>query len=377
MKIIYCLQGLKRTGGIERVTTTKANYWTEQGHEVHIITTDQGDAPLAFQLDERVQHHDIGMDYEQDNRLGRWERMRALRAKRTIHRDRLSSLLCAIRADIVVSTFFQEAPILPTIQDGSKKILELHSSMYRRVFMYPASARLLRLYGYYRIWQDKRLARQYDRFVVLTHEDRGYWGEIPGIETIPNPLPFTTDTPSECLSPRVLAVGRYEYEKNFSTLIDLWAGIASRHPEWTLEILGDGPLRPQLEAQVHTLGLEGRVLLSRFDTDVQAHYRSASAITLLSEYEGLPMVLLEAQAMGLPIVAYTCKTGPRDIVTDASDGYLVPAGDASALAERLEYLITNPTQRIAFGKAAQASAQRFALPTIMHRWTTLFQSLLR
>lgn len=377
MKIIYCLQGLKRTGGIERVTTTKANYWTEQGHEVHIITTDQGDAPLAFQLDERVQHHDIGMDYEQDNRLGRWERMRALRAKRTIHRDRLSSLLCAIRADIVVSTFFQEAPILPTIQDGSKKILELHSSMYRRVFMYPASARLLRLYGYYRIWQDKRLARQYDRFVVLTHEDRGYWGEIPGIETIPNPLPFTTDTPSECLSPRVLAVGRYEYEKNFSTLIDLWAGIASRHPEWTLEILGNGPLRPQLEAQVHTLGLEGRVLLSRFDTDVQAHYRSASAITLLSEYEGLPMVLLEAQAMGLPIVAYTCKTGPRDIVTDASDGYLVPAGDASALAERLEYLITNPTQRIAFGKAAQASAQRFALPTIMHRWTTLFQSLLR
>lgn len=377
MKIVYCLQGLKRSGGIERVITSKANYWAEQGHDVHLVTTDQNGERYAFALNPAVHHHDLAVNYDYDNNWGRWQRYAQLPKRRRLHLERLRKLLYTLKADVVISTFMQEADLLPKIKDGSKKILELHSSMYRRVFMYPKEQRLLRLYGYYRIWQDKRVAKQYDRFVVLTQEDKGYWGNIPEIQQIPNPQPLGDVSPSPATAPRVLAIGRYEYEKNFSTLIDVWSRLAPKYPEWSLEILGEGPLRRQLEGQVQALGLDGRVLLSPFDADVVSHYRSASIMTLLSEYEGLPMVLLEAQTMGLPIVAYTCKTGPRDIVTPEEDGLLVEQGDAEALGLALERLICDESLRLSMAIKARQNAHRFDLAVVMQSWERLIASLLK
>lgn len=377
MKIIYCIQGLWKTGGIERVVSTKANYWVQHGHQVWIVTTDQGDRSLAFPLDDRVGRIDLALNYEADNSLGRYKRMLALYRKRAIHRERLSKVLHEIKPDITVSTFFQEAPILPSIHDGSKKVLELHSSMYRRVFMYPKSQRLLRLFGYYRIFLDKRTARKYDRFVVLTHEDKGYWGAIPKMSVIPNPRSFDPEPADVPLGERkkVLAVGRYEYEKNFSTLIDIWQGVSASYPDWMLEIVGDGPRRGQLESQVNRLGLQGRVLLSGMTSDIKSHYKSASIMVMLSEYEGLPMVLVEAQTMGLPIVSYKCKCGPRDIITEGVDGYLIDHGDTSAFAKRLTHLMDSADLRQSMGQAAEKNSNRYSLQTVMTQWEKLFLSL--
>lgn len=372
MKIAYCLHSIKRTGGIERVTVGKANYWAKHGHEVHLITTDQGMSKMAFELDERVQVHDLGLDYEADNHLGRWGRIKALRAKRSVHRQRLESLLMSLRCDIVVSTFFQDAPILPTIQDGSRKVLELHVSRLNRVLMYPPSERLLRLYGYFRVWQDKRLASRYDHFVILTSEDLDNWGRMPNITHIPNPRPFACGKASDLLGQKVLAVGRYEYQKNFPALIRIWAEVVKEYPDWVFEIVGDGPLRSQLTKLVEELNLQGSVLLSRSTNDIRSHYERASVMLLTSEYEGLPMVLLEAQAMGLPIVAYACPTGPRDIVTDGEDGYLITPGDADTFAKRLGELMSDAELRQRMGNKALVQSERFDQGRIMALWKQLF-----
>lgn len=378
MRIAYCIQGLFRTGGIERVVSTKANYWVQHGHEVCIITTDQRGHQPAFDLDSRIRLVDLDLNYEADNQLGRFKRLKALYAKRSEHKHRLEKVLREFKPDITVSTFFQDAPILPSIQDGSKKVLELHSSMYRRVFMYPKEQKLMRLLGYYRIWLDKRLAKRYDRFVVLTQEDLGYWGHIPHITAIPNPSPFNiVSQGSKEVRKKVLAVGRYEYEKNFTTLISLWASISPLFPGWELEILGDGPLRPKLQEQVASLGLHDSVKLPHTTSDIMSHYRSSSLVTLLSEYEGLPMVLVEAQTMGLPIVAYACKCGPRDIVTDGLDGYLVSQGNEEVLANRLQELMQDSQLRESMARAALKSSERYSLQSVMALWERLFIALIK
>ncbi len=157
VKIAYCLQALHRTGGIERVVTTKANWLVANGYEVAIITTDQRDNQPAFWLDGRVQHIDLGLNYELDNELGRWGRLRALRAMRKIHKQRLEEALSQFNPDITVSTFFQDASILPTLKDGSKKVLELHTSKYAKVLMYPSEQWIMRLYGKLQILKQESL----------------------------------------------------------------------------------------------------------------------------------------------------------------------------------------------------------------------------
>ncbi len=377
MKIVYCLQALSRAGGIERVTSLKANYWAERGDEVHIITTDQRGAEFAFSLDARVQHHDLGLDYEHDNDLGRWRRLRALRAKRRIHRQRLEALLCTIRADVVVSTFFQDAPILPSIQDGSKKILELHSSRYTKVLMYPREQRLMRLIGSMRIWYDERVARRFDRFVILTEEERAVWSRrLSNVEVIPNPLPFELGECATLEHRQVLAVGRYEYQKNFEALIRIWAHVAPQAPDWRLCIVGDGPLRGKLTRLVQELDLTDSITLAPSTRAIKGYYTSSSIYALTSHYEGLPMVLLEAQSVGLPIVAYACPSGPKDIVSDGLDGLLVPQGDERAFARALLRLCSSLDQRFEMGKIAILSSQKYSIRRIMTLWCEMLSNII-
>ncbi len=378
MKIAYCIKSLAIHGGIERVISTKANYLARRGYEVVIITTDQKGRDYSFPLAESIKHYDLGLNYEDDNKLGRWGRIKALYQKRSVHKQRLEALLQELKADIVVSTFFEEANILAKIKDRSKKVLELHSSMYRWVYMYPKEQKLLRLVGQARILLDKLLIRKYDQFVVLTNEDKELWGRND-IKVIYNPSPIEKEV--EPLKDetkeikKVLAVGRYFYGKNFDVLIEIWSKISPSFPDWQLEIIGDGPLRSRFEQQVNDLGLKDKVLLTKTTNQIEAYYRQADIMTLISEYEGLPMVLVEAQSMGLPIVAYSCPCGPRDIITDGEDGFLIAPNDREAFAKRLIQLIQDKELRQEMGAKAKENSKRFDLETVMPQWDALFNQL--
>lgn len=379
MVIAYCLQALHRRGGIERVISSKANYWVQHGHTVHIITTDQRGSRAAFDLDDRVQLHDLELNYEQDNALGRWRRLWALCAKRGEHKRRLEALLAEIKPDITVSTFFQDAPLLPSLRDGSLKVLELHSSRYRWVYMYPKEKRLLRAIGYLRSLNDKRIAKGYDHFVVLTTEETTLWGNMPNISAIANPSPFTPQTEDNDLSREkvVLAVGRMEYEKNFSGLINIWKLLPRElSSSWRLEILGDGPLRGRLQEQVDGLGLSEYINLPGCKESMREHYMHSSIYAMTSHYEGLPMVLLEAQACGLPIVSYSCSGGPRDIISHGESGYLIEPGNERAFAEALAKLMGDEAIRQKMSAEAIRSSERYQIEPIMAQWEELFGQLL-
>lgn len=373
MKIVYTIAATYNSGGMERVLANKANWLVRNGYEISILTTDQMDRSSFFELDPRIKMHDLGINYEENNGKSFLNKLIYYPFKQWRHRKALQKILPELNADVVVSMFCNDASILPKIEDGSRKVLEIHFSRFKRL-----------QYGRKGVWKiadklrsrnDLQVVSKFDRFVVLTDEDKGYWGELANILVIPNARSFEIETPAELKAKTVAAVGRYCYQKGLERLIDAWSIVCLEIDGWKLHLVGDGEDREQLQQQIDELGLADRVVLGRAETDMKSVYSNVSILALSSRYEGLPMVLLEAQAAGLPIVSFECKCGPKDILTDGVDGILVEEGDIEGLAKGLLRLIKDENLRRQMGAAAYKNSEHFSEEKVMAQWVELFKEV--
>lgn len=373
MKIIYCIACTCHSGGMERVLTNKANYLARHGYEIVVVTTDQRGKQPFFPLEPSIRSIDLGINYDENNGKSFLNKLLHYPVKQALHRKRLKAVLMKERPDVTVSMFNNDAGFIPGIKDGSAKLLEIHFSKFKRL-QYGRKG-VWKLADWWRSKQDEKTVRKFDRFVVLTEEDKAYWGNLSNIMVIPNAISGIPAGTALLANKRVIAVGRYTYQKGFERLVDAWHLLASRFPDWNLVIIGDGEERPLLEQRIRSYGLERQVTLTRPTQEIGKVYQEASILASSSRYEGLPMVLLEAQAFGLPIVAFQCKCGPKDIVSDGMNGYLVPEGDTAGMAQRLEILMKDEALRKRMGLKAKESALRFNEEVIMKKWMYTFQTL--
>lgn len=213
-----------------------------------------------------------------------------------------------------------------------------------------------------------------DRIVLLTDEERPLWEHLGvPLEVIPNPCPWKPMEISPLSVPIVLAIGRLSVEKNMGEMVEIWRDVIPHAPEWRLRLVGSGYQQASIQARIRELGLEDSVELLPPTTDVKRIYREASMLILTSKTEGLPMVLIEGQTMGLPIISYACKTGPSSIVLDGHDGYLVPVGDRATFVDRLLRLIRDNELRRQMSAQAVVRAERYQVGEVIHQWTRLFQ----
>ena len=376
MKIVYCIQGMYKTGGIERVVSMKANYLVQHGYDVTIITTDQEDRPYFFPIDERVKRIDLGLDYGKLDYLPSYKRLWHTRLKRKEPKALLEQTLKREQADICVSVGFQDKDILPSLQDGSRKILEDHTSRSAFILMYPPQQKFKRLLGHLRIKLRERLAAKYDCFVILTETEKTEWQGIPRIEVIPNANPLTSNKQTDVVSSRkIMAAGRMEYVKNFIELIDIWSKVAPSHPDWRLSIYGDGWMFPFIQQRITKYGLEAQTTLEGASNDMASAYAQSSICVVTSHFEGLSMILVEAQTMGLPVISYACPSGPKDIIQDGVNGFLVTPYNQEAFAERLDKLISDADLRVRMGEEGRRLSQRYTPEVIMAKWEKLFAQL--
>lgn len=373
MRIVYCIAGTRHSGGMERVLANKANWLQRNGHEVAIITTDQHHESPFFHLDASIKCYDLAINYEDNNGLSFCNKVFHYPYKQIRHRRRLARLLKEIKADIVVSMFCNEAYLLPWINDGSQKVLEIHFSRFK--YLQYNRRGPWRWADLLKTAVDKWIVRRYSKFVVLTEEDKTYWGCCENIAVIPNAVTSAFCAPSLLHQKKVLAVGRLTYQKGYDLLIDAWREVCQANTDWTLVIAGEGPMEAQLRSRIAKYHLERRVELVGVRKNITNLYAEASIMVLSSRYEGLPMVLLEAQSSGLPIVAFQCKCGPRDVVSDGEDGFLVAEGDVRGLADKLLYLINNPCLRHQFGAMAHRNSKRYSQSLIMRQWEALFNEV--
>lgn len=374
MKIVYCHCSLYNPGGMERVLLNKVRWLAAAGHEIIVVTTDQQNRPPFYELPQGVQLIDLGINYSLDNFEPLYKRIPSYLCKRRMHRRKLTELLMREHPDITISLYPSESSFIPEIKDGSKKILELHFNRYFRL-QYGRNG-LTGLIDRYRSRKDVKIARKFDSFVVLTEEDKAYWGNMPNISVIPNaalPMPLKSD----CTAKRVIAVGRLDYQKGFDRLIDAWELVKKDKASegWRLDIYGQGEWHDMLEEMIQSKGLSDSTKLNVPTDEIAEEYAKSSILAMTSHYEGFPMVMIEAMSAGLPVVTFDYKCGPRDIITDGVDGLVIPDGDLNAFATALLELMADDNRRKQMGAAARMVVDRYSEERVMLQWTSLFEKL--
>ncbi len=376
MKIIYCTHSLCNPGGMERVLVNKVTYLVERLHwDVSIVTTDQKGRPSFYPLPAGVRVTDLGINYSDDNVKSVTGKILGYLQKRRRHKRLLTSLLEREKPDIVVSLYPSESSFIPDIKDGSKKVLELHFCKYFRL-QYGRKG-LLGIIDKWRTHQDERIVRRFDKFVVLTNEDKEYWGNLHNIEVIPNAAMNMGGHFSDVANHRVIAVGRLDYQKGFDRLIQAWCYIQrdGRYQDWHLDIFGQGEWHEMLENMISERNLNDSIRLNNPTNQIGREYAQSSLIVMTSNYEGFGMVLVEAMACGVPAVAFDCKCGPRDIISDGENGLLVSNGDIPGLAGAMMKLMGDYELRRRMSGKARQVVDTYSEKAVMDKWVRLFTSL--
>jgi glycosyltransferase involved in cell wall biosynthesis len=242
-----------------------------------------------------------------------------------------------------------------------------------------------KVWGYIRRKTYQRL-----KAVSALTEQSARWVELhtaaKNIPVIPNPilypLPISepyisiTNIKKNTDSRRILlSVGRLSYEKGFDRLLNAFAHLSKLFPDWDLVILGEGPLRSQLEQQIRDLRLQKRVYLPGAAGNMHDWYDYSDLYVMTSRFEGFPNTLLEALSYGLPAVSFDCETGPRDILRHQIDGLLVPQDDEAALVDALNRLMANEALRKRFSAKAVEARERYSIKKITGIWEKLFEEI--
>ena len=376
MKLIYCIRATYNPGGMERVLLNKVSYLVrEKGWNVTIVTTDQRGRPPFYPFPEEIRMIDLGINYADDNEKNVLLKISGYLKRRKVHKRKLAALLDKERVDIVVSLYPSESSFIPELKDGSKKVLELHFCKFFRL-QYGRSG-LLGFIDRLRTKQDEKIARKFDKFVVLTNEDKGYWGAMPNIEVIPNAAMSMGHNLSDGSAKRVIAVGRLDYQKGFDRLIQAWE-IAQKNEsfkDWTLDIFGQGEWQDMLQQMIDKAGLNHNTHINKPTNAIGKEYANSSLIVMTSNYEGFGMVLVEAMACGVPAIAFDCKCGPSDIIDNGKNGLLVKEGDIAGLAEAIMKLMGDEQLRKRMSVNARSVVETYSEETVMNKWISLFTSL--
>lgn len=380
MKIVYYLPSLHIPGGLERITTFKANYFAEnfENYNITIITSEQAGKLPHYPLSPKVQHIDLGVTFDFPFTQSRISKLIKYPFRYYLFKRRFSKLLIKIQPDITITTLRRELNFINKIKDGSIKIGEFHTS--RRFYHSESLNGSNFLFKFIKKkWANSFLNNlsKLSKLVLLTHEGARDWPELNNITVIPNPITTPTNQHSDCTSHHVIAVGRYAYEKGFDLLIDAWEIVAKQHPEWKLHIYGGGGLRNELQDQINHLDLADTCILEDAVPNITDKYCKSSIFVLSSRFEGLPLVLGEAMACGVPPIAFSCPYGPRDMITNGVDGILVENGNIDLLAEKICYLIAHEEIRREIGKHARTSAKRFEMESISQQWKELFEQIIQ
>lgn len=376
MKLIYCTHSTYNPGGMERVLLNKVTYLSQlPGWEVAVVTTDQHQRPPFYPFPEKVRMTDLDINYSDDNDKGAWKKITGYLRKRKEHKRKLTALLLKEKPDIVVSLYPSESSFIPDIKDGSRKVLELHYCKFFRL-QYGRKG-LLGWIDKLRTRQDEQIVRRFDKFVVLTNEDRGYWGDLPNIEVIPNAAMHVSDAYSDVMNKRVIAVGRLDYQKGFDRLIQAWELVqhTGKFTDWKLDIYGQGEWQEMLQQMIDKAELQNTVCLNRPTKQIGEEYVKSDMLVMSSNYEGFPMVMIEAMACGLPVVSFDYKCGPKDIIQSGINGLLVPNGDIQALADAMMKVMEDEAYRKMLSLNARKVVDTYSEQAVMAQWIRLFTSI--
>lgn len=345
-KIAFLIYQMDAVGGTERVVLNLSSIFNAELHmDVYVITMEGKDSimPLASNV------HFYSMRnipfYKKGLVLRKYIKNRNIETLISVGMTRLNIWLSLI------------SPIL----NGVKIIATEHTNANISSF-------LVKFY-------KKILFRYFDSLVLLTNANTQFykkWG-FKNVQTIPNINSFENIicTDYKLRSKIILSIGRLTKEKNFMHLLMAWNEVFRKYSDWKLQIVGEGDMEEEMKTYIKSKGMKDSCVILPFTNDVQKHYADAQIFVMSSLFEGLPMVLLEAQQFGIPCVSYDCETGPRDIIVDGENGFLANNQDPKDLASKLSLLMSNDEMRYSFHEKSILYSKRFSKMNICQKWYEL------
>lgn len=375
MKIVYVIASLETSGGTERIVSEKANYLADVfGYDVTIICYDQHENSSNFYfLSDNVEQRQLGLQMYSQYRYAYPKRLWKKYVLRSHLKRALSKVVKEINPDFLIGISHFRADIVCTIDCKTKKIIESHVP---RSFIENTNNKYIN--DIYKRYYDMRyfhvIEKKADMIITLTERDRELWSEAKRVETIPNFSNLHIDQVCDHKKKRVITVGRLSKEKGFDRLLVIWKLVVHKHPDWQLDIFGDGDMKNKLELKIK-LGNIKNVTLCGTTNQISKELSKSSICVSTSYYEGFSLVLLEAITHGVPCVAFDCPYGPRTIIEDGKCGYLVENGHIPQFVEKLCTLMENEQLRLEFSKASIERSKFFNIDAIMLQWKKLFEEL--
>ena len=382
MKILFVIKSFAMKAGGERLMSDKMNYMADQGHEIILVTYEQGNHPMAFHLNSSIKHIDLNTRFFSLKRYSLPVRAIEVLKMKRLFRMRLQKVVDEVKPEIIHTTTYaiHLVDIILGLKTNAKKTIEsqvCYESILKEVdfkgrFLLQDIARL---YDHITL----RRLKGFDAFFALTKGDAAQWKRyVDNIFCIPNPL---TSYPKKIENHnvthnRIICAGRLNPQKGFDLLIDSFALVADKCPEWNIDIFGSGDEESFLREKLREKKLEKRILIHPATDNIYMEFQRSDFFVFSSRFEGWGLVLVEAMACGIPPVSFRCKYGPEDIISDGDDGLLAKDGDIQDLSEKILWMINHPEQRQEMGKKARVSALRFNKDIVVQRWLEIFQSIL-
>ena len=358
MRIAYIVEDFSICGGVERIVSQKAGLFDSKGHDVTIISVYKDHRPVNYPVDKSVKivFLDVPMAKKKDNRLITSFNRISVLIKATI---KLNKAIKKIKPNVLFFTTTLGALLLPLCRTKATKIYESH---------------LPRLFNPYNNFFSI-MERRADMIICLTEGDKMEYRHAKKVEIIPNFIDIPSLSVKDYNVKKAVAVGRLEHQKGFDILIDCWKEVIRVFPDWHLDIYGEGSLKQELQQQINFLGINDNITLCGHCDNMMEKYTEYSLHIMTSRYEGLPMTLIEAQACGLPSVAFNFKFGASDIIKDYHNGIIVEQGNINLFVNAITDMMNNEKMRMEQGRKALENSRRFYAENIMPEWQKLIDGL--
>lgn len=213
--------------------------------------------------------------------------------------------------------------------------------------------------------------------VLLTNADAKHYNFVDKSKlfVIPNSLSFVADEPAKLENKRIIAVGRLTEQKGFDILMSIAQIIKDEIPDWHIDIFGDGEDKSKLLELISEKKLESFVIINPPTKNIKEELLASSLFVMTSRWEGLPMILLEAKACGLPIVSFDCPEGPADVIRDCEDGFLIGMTNLRKFSDKICILAKNNALRNMMGEKSFNNALCFLDINIFKLWDSLFNRI--
>lgn len=359
-RLTFVMPGLG-AGGSEHVVSMLANHYVNQGVQVRLACFQPFDEQPYYALNPDVRLINLGKALPPKNLIGRslgmLRRYRLLKSELSDHRPEV--VVSFLTRTNVLTSLAADALGIPVI------VSERNNPDRQKV---GATWSAIRRYAYARS----------DALVTMTRGAASYFSPTPQRTdmVIPNHAVARGSVRTFDANGRnLVAVGRLVEQKGFDLLLQAFARLAPRFPDWRLTIWGEGPLRAALEQQRAALGLEMRVSFPGVTREPGGWTKEADLFVLSSRYEGWGIVVGEAMAAGIPTVAFDCPWGPAEMIDHGRTGLLAPDQDVEGLAEQLAVAMADPLLREQLGAAGKQAMERFMPERIITRWDGLIKRI--